>query len=264
MRVGFIGDVVGRPGRAMLKEYVKLYKEKYNIDFVVANCENASGGFGLGAKNAMEIFDYGVDVITGGNHSFDKRDIIPLMNEFLILRPYNYYTKTPGVGVITIEKNELSLSVINLIGAMGLNLANNIFHCTDAAISECKSKNILVDLHSEMTSEKMAYFWEFKEKLTAVFGTHTHVGTDDLKIMEGCAYVSDVGLCGARDGVIGMDASASIEAFKTGLKKSFIVNEQYRRIFQMIVFDCYEGTTTTAFKVKVIDDKEFILEAYYD
>lgn len=198
MKFGFIGDVVGRPGREMLKRYSLNLKSKYELDYIIANCENASGGFGLSAKNATEIFEYGIDVVTGGNHSFDKKDILSLMEHMPIIRPFNHY-EAPGFGVYNIDNK---LSIINMLGAMGLNLAYNPFLVTDKALKFCKSKNILIDFHGEITSEKMAYFWEFKGKVAAILGTHTHVGTDDLHIDSGTAYVSDVGLTGARQGVL--------------------------------------------------------------
>lgn len=263
VRVGFIGDVVGSPGREILRDFVRIYREKFSIDFIVANCENASGGFGLGAKNAMEIFSYGIDVISGGNHSFDKKDIIPLMSELPIIRPFNHYN-APGSGVMNLGKDGKDLSVINLLGIMGANLARNIFLCFDEALGLCKSKNILVDLHAEMTSEKMAFLWENRGRVSAILGTHTHVGTDDLKISNGTIFVSDVGLSGAREGVIGMDGDISVAGFKSGLKQSFKVNKSYKKIFQMIVFDLEEGRCVRGFKLKLIDNKEIISEAYYD
>lgn len=264
MKVGFIGDVVGSLGRDELRKYAKKYKEKFELDFLVANCENASGGFGLSAKNAIEIFSYGIDAITGGNHSFDKKDILALMQEFPIIRPFNHYDGTPGKGIVNLKKDNESLSVINLMGAIGVNLCDNIFHSLPKALELCESKNILVDLHSEMTSEKNAFFWEFKGKLSAILGTHTHVGTDDLRVDKGTAYVSDVGLCGAREGVIGMDGDASVEVFKTGLKRAFFVNENYKRIFQMVVLDIIDGKTKEAFKFRLIDNKEYFQEAIYE
>lgn len=265
MKIGFIGDVVGRIGRDELKKNVPIYKEKYNLDFVIANCENASGGFGISPKNALEIFSYGVDCITGGNHSFDKKDIINLMDDYPIIRPFNHYD-APGRGVINLSKDDKSISVINLMGIIGQNMMHSIFHSIDEAISLCESKNIIIDLHAEMTSEKMAFFWDQKNKaqISAILGTHTHVGSDDLQICNGICYVSDVGLSGAREGVIGMDGDASVQAFKTGIKRAFFVNMDYKRIFQMVVIDIENGKCTDAFKLRVINNKEYIQKAIMD
>ncbi|QOQ88177.1 YmdB family metallophosphoesterase [Campylobacter corcagiensis] len=247
----------------MLEQYVKVYKDKFQLDFVVANCENASGGFGLSSTNALEIFDYGVDGITGGNHSFDKKDIIPLMEKMPIIRPFNHYD-APGSGVLNLEKNGENLSIINMLGIMGSNIAKNAFLVTNEALKLCKSKNILIDFHGQMTSEKMAYMWEFKGKVSAIFGTHTHVGTDDLKIELGTSYVSDAGLVGARQGVIGMDGDISVAGFKSGLKQSFKVNNTYKKIFQMIIVEVLDGKSSDVFKVKVIDDQEIITRGYIE
>lgn len=263
MRFGFIGDVVGRPGREMIKQYAKHYKDKFKLDFIVANCENASGGFGLSATNALEILEYGVDAITGGNHSFDKKDIIPLMDKMPIIRPFNHYN-APGSGVINLEKNGESLSVVNMLGIMGTNIAKNAFLVTDEALELCKSENILIDFHGEMTSEKMAYMWEFKGRVLAIIGTHTHVGTDDLKIEDGTAYASDAGLVGARQGVIGMDGDISVAGFKSGLKQAFKVNTSYKKIFQMIVVEALDGKAVDIFKVKVLDENEIITRGYIE
>lgn len=263
MKIGFIGDVVGSPGRDELKKNVKFYKEKFGLDFIVANCENASGGFGLSAKNSGEILESGIDAITGGNHSFDKKDIIPLMDELPIIRPYNLY-EAPGRGVLNLKKDDKSLSIINMQGIIGLNIAKNAFYEIDEAIKKCESKNILVDFHAEMTSEKMAFFWANKGKVSAILGTHTHVGTDDLHINDGTIFTCDVGLTGAREGVIGMDAQASINGFITGRKQAFNVNKTYKTIFQMVVCEILEGKAVSGFKIRLIDDKEYINEAYND
>lgn len=263
MRFGFIGDVVGRPGREMIKKYARVYKDKFGLDFIIANCENASGGFGLSATNALEIFDYGVDAITGGNHSFDKKDIIPLMENMPIIRPFNHYDAL-GSGVVNLYNNSQSLSVINMLGIMGANIAKNAFLTTDEALEKCKSENILIDFHAEMTSEKMAYMWEFRGRVSAILGTHTHVGTDDLKIDLGTAYVSDAGLVGAREGAIGMDGDISVAGFKSGLKQAFRVNTSYKKVFQMIVVEVLDGKAVDIFKVKVLDEKEFITKGYIE
>ncbi|MGP1484593.1 MAG: TIGR00282 family metallophosphoesterase [Campylobacter sp.] len=263
MRVGFIGDIVGRVGRKVVINNLKTLKREFNIDFVVANGENASGGFGLSAKNALDLFECGIDAITGGNHSFDKKDIVALMDEFAIIRPYNHFPGTPGRGVVNLLKDDMSLSVINLMGHYGLPHTNNAFLEVENALKECESKNILIDFHAEATSEKNAFFWHLAGRVSAVFGTHTHVGTDDLQICKNTAYVSDVGLSGAFDGVIGMDKQAPIKSFLTGLKHSFNVNENARSIMQMIIFDCEDGICTDAFKIRLIqgDDEMRIQKA---
>lgn len=260
MRVGFIGDVVGRPGRGELEKNVKKYKDKFELDFVVANCENASGGFGLSPKNALEIFSYGIDCITGGNHSFDKKDILELMDTYNIIRPFNLYD-AKGKGVCNLKKDDKNLSVINLLGIIGQNIAKSIFYSVEDAKKECLSKNILIDLHAEMTSEKMAFFWDQKGKVSAILGTHTHIGTDDLAISKGSAFVADVGLTGSREGAIGMNGDISVAFFKSGIKRANHVELSYKTIFQMIILDLVDGKCEDAFKLRVIDENEFIQRA---
>ena len=253
MRVGFIGDVVGRGGRNVIARNLARLRDEFDLDFVVANCENASGGFGLSTQNANELLECGIDAITGGNHSFDKRDVAALMNELPIIRPYNHFAGVSGRGVINLERGDKSLSVINLMGHYGMPHTNNAFLEVENALKECESENILIDFHAEATSEKNAMFCHLSGRVSAIFGTHTHVGSDDLQIVSGTAYVSDVGLTGAFDGVIGMDKMAPIKTFLTGLKHSFSVNEKCRRIFQMIVFKCENGRCEDAFKIRIID-----------
>lgn len=253
MRVGFIGDVVGRVGRKIIAQNLMSIREKFGLDFVAANCENASGGFGLSAQNATELLSYGIDAITGGNHSFDKKEIVGLMNDLPIIRPYNHFEGVGGRGVINLKNGEKSLSVINLMGHYAMPYVNNAFLEVERALKECESENILIDFHAEATSEKNAFFRYMNGRVGAILGTHTHVGTDDLQILNYTAYASDVGLTGAFDGVIGMDKEAPIKTFLTGIKHSFSINEKCRRIFQMIVFDIEEGKCTDAFKIRIID-----------
>lgn len=252
-RVGFVGDIVGRAGRSAVIQNLPKFKLEFELDFIVANAENASGGFGLTATNAHELLDCGIDAITGGNHSFDKKDVVALMDALPIIRPYNHFAGIAGRGAINLSKESKSLSVVNLMGHYGLPHTNNAFLEAERALDECESENILIDFHAEATSEKNAFFRLFCGRVGAIVGTHTHVGTDDLQIVSGTAYVSDVGLSGAFDGVIGMDAEAPVKSFLTGLKHSFKVNEKCRRIFQMVVFEFDGGRCADAFKIRVID-----------
>ncbi|ASM39957.1 YmdB family metallophosphoesterase [Campylobacter sp. RM12327] len=260
MRVGFIGDVIGRPGREILISNVKEVKKTYKLDFVVANCENASGGFGINSKNAIEILKSGVDVITGGNHSFDQKDIVGLMDEMPILRPYNHYDGISGKGIINLKKDNKNLCVINLMGNYGLNITNNAFFSAKEAIAKSESKNILIDFHAEVTSEKRAMMCYLNGEVSAIFGTHTHIGTDDLQIYNGTAYVTDVGLSGNYFDIIGFEASSPIKSFLTGLKHSFSVDKNAKRAFQMVVFETdNNGKAVDAFKIRLIDGIDEIL-----
>ena len=209
-----LGDIVGQPGcRALFQGLRKIIK-KYDAGFVIANGENASDGFGLTPEIAHELFDSGVDVITSGNHIWQKRDIYNLLGSCdYLLRPANYPSGAPGKGVCTIEKNGFKLSVINLQGRVrmydvdspfeaGLSLSSNLREDTDG---------IIVDFHAEDAMEKEALGFYLDGKVQAVVGTHTHVETADERILPGgTAYITDIGMTGPIDSVIGVDPSVSI------------------------------------------------------
>ncbi len=256
MRIGFIGDIVGKPGRKIVKRYLKEIKEELKLDLVIANYENASHGFGLTLKNAKELFESGIDLMTGGNHTWDKKEIFPLLEEMPLLRPLNYPEGVPGKGVWIFE--ELDLAVLNVMGHYSMPMVENPFIRAQRAVDDLKEQgvcNIVIDFHAEATSEKRAMFIMLKNKITAMVGTHTHVGTDDLIIEDGCGYVTDIGLSGCRDNVIGMDSKVPIKRFLTGLPGRFEVPDRCRTILQMVVFELDGGKCEEAFKIKAYDDE---------
>lgn len=258
MRVAMIGDIVGRPGRAMLKAHLPRLKKEHGIDFVTANYENASHGFGLTAKNAEELFKAGVDVMTGGNHSFDKKEIIPLLDSLPLLRPHNYPEAMPGRGVGIFEACGVKVGVINVMGHYSMPMVDNPFLCAQKSVEALKAegvKHILIDLHAEATSEKRAMLMMLKGEVSAIIGTHTHVATDDLQVDGGTGYISDIGLSGCRDNVIGMDAKIPLQRFLTGIPGHFDVPAKCKKILQTVLFDLDdEGRCTGALKIKTFDD----------
>jgi len=268
MRIGFIGDIVGRPGRIMLKNHLMKLREEFNIDYVVANYENASHGFGLTKKNANELYSSGADLLSGGNHTFDKKDIYELFAAHAIIRPINYPEEVSGKGVFETEVNGEKLAVINVMGQFAMPYTDNPFRLLKNAVEELRSKdfkNILIDIHAEATSEKRALLMMFKNDVSAIFGTHTHVGTDDLLIHSGCAYVSDVGLTGCRDNVIGMDESAPLERMMNSVGKHYDVPDKCKKVLQMIVADIEEGRAKSTFKIRLFDDgRRFVNEGYFE
>ncbi len=268
MRIAFIGDIVGRPGRTMIKEYVKGFKEEHGIDFVIANYENASHGFGLTPKNAAELFNAGIDVMTGGNHSWDKKEIHALFDKYELLRPHNYPDEVSGTGCKVYEVAGEKLAVLNLMGHFTMPMVENPFRCAKQTIEALQAEgmqNIFIDMHAEATAEKRALFMMFKSQVSAIVGTHTHVGTDDLQIDSGTGYLSDIGLTGCRDNVIGMEAKEPISRFMTGLSGRFQVPDKCKAILQMVVFDIHEGRCSNAFKIKQFNDgRSFISEAWID
>jgi len=230
MNILCIGDIVGRPGREAVAFALPKIKKEHAIDFVIANAENASGGSGLIPKNAEEIFGFGVDVITMGDHVWDKPEIFPYLQEQTqkIVRPANFPEGVPGVGwTITTANNGVRLCVINLLGRTFMRY--NVlcpFLTLDGIIAKIKDQVsvIIVDMHAETTSEKVAMGHFSDGKVSAVYGTHTHIQTADEKILpQGTAYITDLGMSGPYDSVIGQDKAKIITRFLTSMPNKFEV-----------------------------------------
>jgi hypothetical protein len=259
VRVAFIGDIVGKPARNMIKHHLKNIKKNHNIDFVIANFENASHGFGLTVKNANELFNYGIDFMTGGNHTWDKKDIFALLERGDIIRPLNYPDGVKGDGLKIIDINGESLAIINLMGHFSMPMVSNPFitakECVDRLISDGIT-NIFIDFHAEATAEKRGLLALLRGKVSAICGTHTHTGTDDLVIENGTLYVTDVGLTGCRTNVIGMEEPNIIQKILTGLPTKYEIPNSCRAILQMIVVDIDNSKAKSGFKIKAYDNKE--------
>lgn len=261
MKIAFIGDVVGRPGRVMIKEHLKKLRREYGIDFVIANYENASHGFGLTLKNAQELFDSGIDVMTGGNHTWDKKDILPLLATLPLLRPHNYPAGVPGSGCKIFEVAGERLAVLNIMGHYGMPYVDNAFRCGRDNVMQLKEQgvdHIFIDFHAEASSEKRAMMMLLQGEVSGIIGTHTHVGSDDFQISKGTAYLTDMGLSGCRDNVIGMDATVPLERFLTGVSGRFEVPEKCKKILQIAIMTLEEGKCTEAFKLKIFDDSRIV------
>ena len=217
MRVLLIGDIVGRPGRVAVERLLPGVKQQYGLDLIIANAENASGGFGITPDTAQEILDMGVHVLTSGNHIWAQREIIPYIEgEVPLVRPLNYPPGVPGKGYIIQGK----AMVVNLMGRTFMTDIDCPFRAMDKLLAEVKDKPpvIIVDFHAEATSEKMAMGRYLDGRVSAVFGTHTHVGTIDAQILaRGTAYVTDVGMTGPTDSIIGDDPEAVLRRFLTGM-----------------------------------------------
>jgi len=261
MKVAFIGDIVGRPGREIIKKNLLKIRDEYGIDFVVANYENASHGFGLTPKNAQELFSYGIDVMTGGNHTWDKKEIVSLFDEYEILRPHNYPQEVLGTGCKVYDIKDEKLAVLNLMGHHSMPYADNAFRCADEMVSQLNKdgiKNIFLDFHAEATSEKRGMMMLLKGRVSAVIGTHTHVSTDDLQISNDTLYLTDIGLTGCRDNVIGMDSKVPLKQFLTGIKGHYDIPKKCKSILQIVVMDIVEGKCINGFKIKYFDNDSVI------
>lgn len=228
MKVLFIGDVIGRPGRKALRALLPALVGRTGADFVIANGENAAGGFGINEKTALEIFSSGVDLITGGNHIWDNKDGVPyIMKEDRVLRPLNFPPGSPGHGsIVNTLADGRKIAVLNLSGRVFMPNNDCPFRTGREEIEKLRetTKNIIVDLHAEATSEKEAFGYFVDGTVSAVIGTHTHVQTADEKILpKGTAYITDVGMTGPTESVIGMDKDIIIEKFLTQMPRRFEV-----------------------------------------
>lgn len=232
MKFLIIGDVVGEPGRNILFKF--LEKRKQNYDFIIVNGENSAAGFGITAKIAEQMFSRGVDVITMGNHTWDKREIYSYMNDNKnIVRPINFTSEAPGRGYTIVEKKGIKIGVINAQAKVFMPPIACPFLEIDKIIPKIQEETniIILDFHGEATSEKQAMGWNLSGKASLVYGTHTHVQTADERILPGgTAYITDVGMTGGHDGILGMNKRESIQRFKDGMPTRYTVCEENPKI----------------------------------
>lgn len=268
MRILFIGDIVGRPGREMIKSHLPRLKKEHDVDFVIANYENASHGFGLTPKNADELFGAGIDCMTGGNHTWDKKELLPLFETHNILRPHNYPPEVEGTGCKVFDVAGEKLAVLNIMGHYGMPMTENPFRCAKESVESLHKKgikNIFLDFHAEATAEKRGMMMLLQGQVSAIVGTHTHVSTDDLQISNDTAYITDIGLSGCRDNVIGMEAEGPLQQFLTGRKAHYDIPKKCKKILQCLIVDIEDGKALHAFKVKMLDDgREFLNDAWIE
>ena len=225
MRLLFVGDVVGGIGRRTLAALLPQLREELAPDFVVVNGENAAGGLGITPRTADELFAVGVDVLTLGNHTYRHREVYPYLDDTPnIVRPANFLRSQPGHGMCVVERDGVRLGVLNLSGNVHLRAGRNAFAEADAALHILRedADYLLVDMHAEVTSEKVAMGWHLDGRVTAVVGTHTHVPTADDRVLPGgTAYITDVGMTGPRGGVIGVKREQAIESLATMMPVRF-------------------------------------------
>lgn len=232
MRILFIGDIFGRPGRTIVREHLAALMKEHAVDLCIANGENAAGGFGLTPQIAEEFFDLGIDVITTGNHVWDKRELVDYFNSAVdepysparrVLRPANYPAGTPGVGVYEgTTRGGVAYAVVNLQGRVFMANIDDPFRVADKLLEKITAKVIFVDFHAEATSEKVALGWYLAGRVTAVVGTHTHIPTADTRVLPGgTAYQTDVGMTGPYDSVIGVQKEQILQRFLTSLPARF-------------------------------------------
>lgn len=226
MNILFIGDVVGRPGRELVRRGLRPLVEHHAVDLVIANVENAAAGFGLTREIGDEFLKWGVDVMTSGNHIWDKKEVIEYIGaEPRLLRPANYPAGVPGRGTyVARTRGDEPVGVVNAMGRVFMLNIDDPFAVVPHEVDAMRhwARVIIVDFHAEATSEKMAMGWHLDGKVTAVFGTHTHVQTADERVLpNGTAYITDAGMTGPHDSIIGMEREASLARFLNGMPSKF-------------------------------------------
>lgn len=232
MNILFIGDVFGSAGRRIVREHIGHVRQAHNVELTIINAENAAGGFGLTPQIAEELFDLGADVLTTGNHVWDKRELTEYMKAVpadsherprRIVRPLNLQPNLAGWGWYEGETaNGTPFAVIQAQGNVFMNTPNDPFHAVDAALQQIAAKVVVVDFHAEASSEKVAMGWHLDGRVTAVLGTHTHIPTADERLLHhGTAYQTDVGMSGPYDSVIGVEKDLVLHKFLTGLPGKF-------------------------------------------
>lgn len=268
LKVIFIGDLVGKIARQAVKKIIPIWREKYSPDFIIANGENLAHGFGFTAKTVSEVLKAGVDLLTSGDHAFDKIEGVKVLEEGTkVLRPANFPEPKPGKGFCFLKKqvvdNEKALFVINLVGRVFMKKKFDCpFKTLDEILKKIPEKDsktpILIDFHGEATSEKVAFGWYVDGRVGGVVGTHTHVPTSDYHILpKGTAYVTDVGMVGAYDSVIGMTKEPIIQNFLTQGKERFEPVEKGLCLIGAVLL-VFDQKTGLAKQIKRIDEKIYI------
>jgi 2',3'-cyclic-nucleotide 2'-phosphodiesterase len=258
LKILFIGDTVGSAGRAIVKHHLRTLQEQFKIDLTILNCENAAAGFGITPKIADEFFDWGIDVLTSGNHVWDKKEIIPYLNQnSRILRPANYPAGNPGRGLAILKtpRGE-EAAVLNLQGRVFMVAIDDPFRAADTELAKIPPhiKVIFVDMHAEATSEKVAMGWYLDGRVSAVVGTHTHIPTADETILpKGTAYQTDAGMAGPFDSVVGVMREDVIRRYLTQIPVKFETASQDARL--NAVFIDVDTETGKARKIERIQRK---------
>ncbi len=249
MKILFIGDIVGKPGRRAIRELLPQIVSEHRLDCVIANCENAAAGFGVTRDIVDELFQSHIDVLTSGNHVWDKKEVSEFIGDFkTLLRPANYPSGVPGSGSVVVPtRADIPIGVINLGGRIFMQPLDCPFRTAEREIEKLKGKTavIIVDFHAEATSEKRALGWFLDGRVSAVLGTHTHVQTaDEVILPRGTAYISDVGMTGPFDSIIGIRKEEILERFLTQMPNKFEVAKGDVRL-QGVILDVDETRGTS-------------------
>ncbi|MEG1448847.1 MAG: TIGR00282 family metallophosphoesterase [Oscillospiraceae bacterium] len=253
MKVLFIGDIVGSSGCDHLRQVLPQFKREKDIDIIIANGENSAEGNGMLPHSIKHILDSGVDVVTSGNHALRRREIFETLDSDLpLIRPANLHYSAPGRGYYIIDKMKYRLCVINLQGTVYMDSYQNPFERVDQILEDVDTPNIIVDFHAEATAEKIAFGKYLDGRVSAVVGTHTHVQTNDARIFEkGTGYITDVGMCGGANSVLGVRAEISIQKFRTNLPVRF-ENDKNNIVLNGVYLEIDEKTGKTT-KIETVN-----------
>ncbi|WP_284140022.1 TIGR00282 family metallophosphoesterase [Virgibacillus sp. LDC-1] len=264
MKILFIGDVVGSPGREMVKEYLPRLKEKYKPNMTIINGENAASGKGITEKIYKQFLEWGAQVITMGNHTWDKKEIFEFIEDAkYMIRPANFPENNPGKGIVFINVNGTEVAVINLQGRTFLLPNEDPFIVADQLIEQAKKRTniIFIDFHAEATSEKQAMGWYVDGRVSAVVGTHTHTQTADERILpNGTAYITDAGMTGPYDAILGVKKEAVLKRFQTNLPVRFEIDENGRAQLNGIIatIDNKTGRAVDIKRILINEDHPFL------
>jgi len=264
VRILFIGDVVGSLGRKAVTEHLPKLKKEYAPQVTIANGENAAGGRGITEKIYKTFLQEGIDVVTLGNHAWDNREIFEFISEAKrMIRPANFPKQAPGTGLVFVKVNDIELAVINLQGRSFMADIDDPFTKADELVAQAakRTSHIFVDFHAETTSEKQAMGWYLDGRVSAIVGTHTHVQTNDARVLPGgTAYLTDVGMTGPYDAILGMKKEPVIEKFITALPKRFEVVENGRSVLSACILeiDARNGKTKNISPILINEDQPFL------
>lgn len=257
MNILCIGDIVGKPGRDFINNRLHKLKNEYKVDFVVANGENCAHGVGITKNTYDELVYAGVDVITLGNHTWAKKEVIEFIEDKVnLIRPANFPSNNPGRGYTIIEKDGIRIAVINLVGRVYMESYDCPFRKVDEILAKIENQAdiIIVDFHAEATSEKLAMGWYLDGKVTAVFGTHTHVQTADERLLpQGTGYITDVGMTGPYNSILGVDKDIIIKKFITLMPGKFEVAED-KAVFEAILLEIDKNTTKSIKRLNIVEE----------
>jgi len=255
MKVLFIGDIIGKLGRQACKKALPEIMANEQPDIIIANGENAAHGYGITENVYRELIEMGIDAVSMGNHIWDKKDIVNCLDKMpMLVRPANYPTGTPGQDHLVITKKGIKYALINVSGRTFMSPLECPFKTTEKIVTQLESttKNIIVDIHAEATSEKNALGWFLDGTVTAVVGTHTHVQTADERVLpKGTAYISDIGMCGGYNSIIGMSKEKILSRFLTQMPERFEPTEDFPALFNAVLIK-FDGESGKAAEIKRI------------